>query len=188
MSRSLIVTLLVVATVVAAPVPKKPAKDYQKLADETEWRFAERKAITDQLTDEFKGFRWELLPFEVGGIGMTVRISNVKKEVLLNWETQVLVSFAQRDGVLYYTDFDPSASGCTVVAFDLNAKKQLWKTDLKGLGPIAHSGYRNDVRLDVFDGDTVQVFGKESSGRYVEFVDRTSGKTVGDRVFAEEKK
>ena len=188
MPRALLLSLLVVATAVAAPVPKKPMKDYQKVADETEWRFPERKAITEQLQDEFKGFRAELVSIEGGGIGMTVRIANAKKEELLKWETHVEVSYSQRDGVLYYTNFHPSSSGCAVVAFDLTAKKQLWKTALKGLGPIDHSKYRNDVRLEVLDDDTVQVFGKESSGRYVEVVDRGTGKTVGHKVFAEEKK
>ncbi len=187
MIRSVFVALLVVATAVAAPVPKKPAKDYQKVADETEWKFAERKAIQDQLQDEFKGFRAELVAFEAGGIGMTVRIANAKKEELLKWETHVMLAFAQRDGVLYSTDFSPYSSGCAVVAFDLNAKKQLWKTDLKGLGPIAHSKYRNEVRLDVLDDDTLQVFGKESSGRYVEIVNRGTSKTVGHKVFEEKK-
>ncbi len=187
MIRSLTVALLVVASAVAAPVPKKPAKDYQQVADETEWKFPERKAITDQLTDEFKGFRAELEALEAGGLGMTVLISNAKKEELLKWETQVMVSFAQRGGVLYYADFHPSSSGCSVVAFDLNAKKQLWKADLKGLGPIDHSKYWNDVRLEVLDGDAIQVFGKESAGRYVEIVDRGTGKTVGNKVFAEKK-
>lgn len=179
--------LVVVGLAQAAPVPKARVKDYQKLADETEWKFAERKAITDQLTDEFKGFRAELLAFEAGGIGMIVRIANAKKEELLKWETHVEVSFAQRDGVLYYTDFSPYSSGCAVVAFDLNAKKQLWKADLKGLGGIDHSKYRNEVRMEVLDGDTLRVFGKESAGKYVEFVDRGSGKTVGHKVFKEEK-
>lgn len=176
-----------VGLVQAAPVPKKPVKDYQKFADETEWKFAERKAITDQLTDEFTGYRAELLAFEAGGIGMTVRIANAKKEELLTWATQVTVSFAQRDGVLYYTDFHPHSSGCAVVAFDLNSKKQLWRTDLKGLGGIDHSKYFNDVRLDVLDDRTVRVFGQETAGKYVEIVDRVSGKTVGHKVFDEKK-
>ena len=38
MPRWLVFTLLVAVAAVAAPVPKKPVKDYQKLADETEWQ------------------------------------------------------------------------------------------------------------------------------------------------------
>jgi hypothetical protein len=185
MPRPLAFALLVAVAAVAAPVPKKPAKDYQKLADETGWVFAERKAITDSLEEEFKGFRAELLAFE--GIDMTVRIANAKKEELLKWQTHVEVSFAQRNGVFYYTDFSPYSSGCRVVAFDLTAKKQLWKAELKGLGGIDHSKYRNEVRMEVLDDDTLRVFGKESAGRYVEIVDRSTGKTVGHKVSDEKK-
>lgn len=185
MTRTLLVALLAMTTATAAPVPKKPTKDYQKLADETEWTFSERNAITDQLNEEFKGYRTELLPLAGNGLEMTVLVSNSKKELLLKWETRVTVSFAQRDGVLYYADFHPIASRCAVVAIDLKAKKQLWKSDLKGLGPISHSKYRNDVRLEVLDDDTLRVFGKESAGKYVEVVHRGNGKTLGHKVFEE---
>jgi len=68
----------------------------------------------------------------------------------------------------------------TVVAIDRSTGKTLWKTDLKGLGPIAHSKYRNAVRLEVLDGDAIQVFGKESSGRYVEIVSRHAASEDAD--------
>lgn len=175
----------VVGLVQAAPVPKKTVKDYQKLADETEWKFPERKAVADRLADELKGYQAKVIAEE--GASITVRISDDKKNELLKWETHSWAVFAQRDGVLYYTDFSPWSSGCAVVAFDLNAKKQLWRADLKGLGGIDHSKYRNEVRMEVLDGDTLRVFGKESAGRYVEFVDRGTGKTIGHKVFDEKK-
>ena len=178
----LFVTLAAVA--VAAPVPKKPKPDYQKLADETEWSFPERKAITDMLTSEFKGYRAEVLSFD-DGVKMTVLIANASKERLLKLETHVEVSLVQRDGVLYYPVHSPVASGCKVVAFDLIAKKELWASELKGTGPVDHSEYRNQVRLEVLDDGAVRVFGQESAGRYVEVVDRATGKTVGHKVFKE---
>lgn len=186
MSRSLIVTLFVVATVVAAPVPKKPAKDYQKLADETEWRFAERQSLQTQVDEEFKGYETRLVQ-EAAGEGLLTIAGHKDGEKLALISVHSQTTIRQRDGVIFTTEFSPSSSGCTVVAFDLNAKKQLWKQHLKGLGPIDHSKYRNEVRMDVLDRDTIQVFGKESSGRYVEIVDRTSGKTVGHKVFDEKK-
>jgi hypothetical protein len=68
------------------------------------------------------------------------------------------------------------------VAWDLKAKKQLWKTNLKGLGGIIHFQYHNAVNLDL-DGQAVRVRGKESAGRYIEYVDRKTGKTVGHKVY-----
>ena len=90
--------------------------------------------------------------------------------------------FAVGDGVLYYADFGPITSGCAVVAYDLKAKKQLWKAGLKGLGPIGHSRYSNAVNLGL-DKQAVCVRGRESAGRYIEYVDLKTGKTVGHKVY-----
>lgn len=183
MARSLLVALLGVVAAVAAPVPKVKTKDYQRMADETEWTFAEF-SFERALAVELKEYALEGV-FDAAGAVVT--ISNDKSERLLSWHVHQHTPFAQRNGVLYYADFSPISSGCSVVAFDLNAKKPLWTAELKGLGPIGHSKYRNEVRLEVFDGNTLRVFGKESSGRYVEFVDRGTGKSVGHKVFDEKK-
>ena len=52
MTRTLCLSLFAVATLLAAPVPKKPAKDYQKLADETEWQFDDLASFDDRLATE----------------------------------------------------------------------------------------------------------------------------------------
>ena len=58
---------------------------------------------------------------------------------------------------------------------------------LKGIGPVTHSKYSNEVWLGVLDADTLIVHGNESFGKYVEIVDRKTGKTVGHKVFKDEK-
>lgn len=184
MIRHLSIALLAVATAVAAPVPKKPAKDYQKLADETEWKFAAHD-FQDTLAAELKGYDVEAKS-ESGEETVYLRLSKDGKE-LAKIVTHLQATVRQRDGVLYYTDFSPHSCGCSVVAFDLTAKKELWKTTLKGVGSIDHSKYFNAVRLEVLDDDAVAVFGKESLGRYYEVVDRGTGKTVGHKVFEEKK-
>jgi hypothetical protein len=93
--------------------------------------------------------------------------------------------FAVRDDFLYYADFSRASTGCRVVAYDLRARKQLWKARLKGLGPIAHKDYRNAVSLDL-DKYAVCVRGNECLGRYIEYVDLRTGKTVGHKVYSEE--
>jgi hypothetical protein len=87
---------------------------------------------------------------------------------------------------LYYASFQPSASGADIVAVDLTTGKQLWKTSLKGLGPIQHSGYHNVLNLEA-DDTVVTVFGNEAMGRYVEFLDPKTGKALGHHVYPKDK-
>jgi hypothetical protein len=87
--------------------------------------------------------------------------------------------------VLYYADYSPIASGCTLVAFDLRNKKQLWRTTLKGLGSVAHSEYLNRITLETVNGEAVKITGSETAGRYVEFVEMKSGETIGHKIFAD---
>jgi hypothetical protein len=79
------------------------------------------------------------------------------------------------------------SSGCNVISYDLKKDKQLWKTELKGLGPIDHSKYYNSVILELKD-DAIRILGKETAGRYVEYLDPKTGKTVGHKIFKDEKK
>lgn len=183
--RPLAVAFVAVVSVVAAPVPKKAVKDYQKLADEAEWQFAERQPIGEQLTAELKGYEVRAEGAS-GEETFTVRIMQDGKE-RAKIVTHLQATLRQRDGVVYHTDFSPWSSGCSLVAFDVKTNTTLWKCDLKGLGGIDHSKYRNEVRLEVLDDDTLRVFGKESAGRYMEIISRADGKTVGHRVFAEKK-
>lgn len=83
--------------------------------------------------------------------------------------------------VLVYSVHHAIASGCALVAVDLKTKKQLWKTRLKGVGPVIHSKYRNRINLRAGPGQAVTVFGWESHGRYLEVVDLKSGKTLTNR-------
>jgi hypothetical protein len=184
MFRTLAIGLLAVSLAVAAPVPKGKA-DYQKVADSTEWQFGELSSLEDRLKTELKGYTATVIA--VDGRSTTVRITDGEKNELLKWQTHPSAPFVQRAGVIYYTEFRPSSSGCRVVAFDLTAKKLLWNTNLKALPPISHSIYSNEVRLEVLDGDTLRVLGNESAGKYVEIVNRTTGKTVGHKVFDEKK-
>ena len=80
-------------------------------------------------------------------------------------------------GTLYSARISNISSGCILYAFDLRTGAQRWTTPLTGLGPIDHSEYLNAVELRMIDGRPV-VFGWESSGRYIEAVDRTTGVTA----------
>lgn len=87
--------------------------------------------------------------------------------------------------VVFVAELSPIATGCAVVAFDLKQRKHLWRTVLKGNPPETHSKYRHQVIL-ARDGNMLVVYGKESNGRYIEFLDAASGKIVGHKTLPRE--
>lgn len=79
--------------------------------------------------------------------------------------------------LLYVAHFNRASTGCTVAAYELKSGAMAWRRKLIGLGPIAHSEYLNDVQLQLVAGN-VRVFGWESSGRYIEDVQPTTGDII----------
>ena len=167
-----------------ARADEKPI-DYVKVAADARWYPpSEQLGLALCLARELDNYQVEVVR-RIGDRGsVTVRITDGKKE-LHSWTAHLGTVFTESDGVLYYADFHPLSSGCAFVAFDLKAGKELWHAELKGLGPISHSKYRNGVRLEWVSPEAIAVYGKESAGRYVEIVDRKTGKTVGHKVFEE---
>jgi hypothetical protein len=156
--------------------------DYQKKADEAAWEWAADKASAAYCCKNNQGnYRVEMSinPDFLGEVSLY--FSEGEKEVHVQ-PAHAGTVFAVKGTVLYYAEFHRMTSGCALVAYDLVAKKRLWKTDLEGLGPISHSKYFNAVTLDL-DEDALCVRGKESAGNYIEYVDRKTGKTVGHKVF-----
>jgi hypothetical protein len=88
--------------------------------------------------------------------------------------------FTQIGDVIYVADLSPIATGCSVIAYDLKNRKQLWKCRLKGNPPEFHSRYRHQVNITNDDG-VVVVYGKEDNGRYIEYLDARAGKTIGHK-------
>jgi hypothetical protein len=83
---------------------------------------------------------------------------------------------------LYIAEYCPIATGCEVVAVDLKSGKQLWRTQLQGIGPTGHSKYLNLVNIET-DGKIIIVAGNEAHGRYVEHLDMQTGKTLANKRF-----
>ena len=81
-----------------------------------------------------------------------------------------------RDGPRRYTALHAaSAPGCRVQAHEAASGRLLWETRLHALqGGSHHSKYSNAVQLRLVGG-RLAVFGKESSGRYVEVLDTATG-------------
>jgi hypothetical protein len=158
-------------------------QDYQKIADDTAWSWsAERASVGDSFLKFPNTYQVELIRKKNKYGEITIRLVDDGKE-LYAWEGHYRSVFCLHGDVLVYADFLSSRTGCSVIAYDLKNKKQLWKTDLKGLGPIAHFRYSNSVTLEVINNDAVRVFGNESAGQYLEIVDLKTGKTVGHQKY-----
>ncbi|HEV8355141.1 MAG TPA: hypothetical protein VGQ17_00060 [Gemmatimonadales bacterium] len=121
----------------------------------------------------------------------TVASPSSQVEVVLTKDGGTLARFTTNsDGalvvvgdVLYFTAFSQAASGMSLVAYDLRRYGELWRKSLRGLGPVAHSGYRNfGAHVDHVDG-AVRVHGRESYGAYVEYVRQSDGETVAHKLF-----
>jgi hypothetical protein len=156
---------------------------YQKIADSTPWSWsADRASVTDSFLRLPNTYQVELIrPKDKTGV-VTIRFLDDGKEAFA-WMGHYGSVFAMSGDVLVYADFGPGRTGCSLIAYDLKQKKQVWKTALMGLGPINHSRYANAVTLEFIDNATVRVFGNESAGKYLEIVDINTGKTVGHRVY-----
>jgi hypothetical protein len=175
------------ATLGCDPKPAKPSTDWQKHADSMDWIWDAREAnLLFCVRREFDDYQVEIISLKSGKAGLekslTVRVTDGDKEVY-SFKAREDTVFTRRGDLLYFAEFNPITTGCSVVAYDFKAKKQLWKTDLKGLGPIDHSKYRNEVAISMTNEDVIYVRGNEAGGRYVEFVDAKTGKTVGNKVF-----
>jgi hypothetical protein len=93
-----------------------------------------------------------------------------------------LTPFFVDNEVLYWADYCPISSGCTIQAYDLATHQIRWKKGLIGIGPTFHSEYSNSVSIAHQDSSIV-VLGTESNGRYIEVLDCKTGTTLGHQRF-----
>ena len=98
-----------------------------------------------------------------------------------SWEGHFDTVFLESDGILYYTDFELKTSGCIIIAYDLRNRRKLWRAELKAIGD--QRTRVNTIRMERVDGKVLAIYGDESFGRYLEYIDVHTGKTVGHRVF-----
>lgn len=101
--------------------------------------------------------------------------------VIYRWKATANTPLAITDDTLYYVAHGEIASGAQVVAVDLRTGKQRWSTQLRGLGPVSHSQYRNQVWF-VIEAGAIEVQSVEANGKYMELVDPKTGKTLATRL------
>jgi hypothetical protein len=177
-ARVVVVVLAAAGLAVAAPGPKDKAALYQKKADEAAWDWADERATFDYSAKRCK--------FPVKADINDRRDATITilpgGDQAVTFEGHTGTPFVVQGLTVYYADYHQLSTGCAVVAMDLKTGKQVWRKALKGLGPITHRKYFNAVAMDLDDG-ALRVVGKESQGRYIEFVDRETGQTLGHKVF-----
>jgi hypothetical protein len=70
-----------------------------------------------------------------------------------------------------------------VTALDAATGEPVWSTRLRGLGPVEHSKYRNRVQIALDpDGQSLSVYGFESSGRYTEQLALVTGERLAHQL------
>ena len=96
-------------------------------------------------------------------------------------------SFAAAENILFFAEYEPDVSGCTVVAYDLSSGRQLWRTKLHHKQPSGASAYRNRVSVSIPDSrvfadkdnqHAVIVNGSESYCDYIEVLDAKTGEML----------
>lgn len=146
--------------------------DYQKVADKAPWTFSEEKASLESCVKLHLG-AYDVRIVAVKDRDMTVRVIKDRQE-LATFSGHSETALACAGDMLFVSEHSPISNGCEL--------QPAWKVRLKGLGPIPHSKYRNQVNVEA-DGKVVTVWGKEASGRYVEIIDAKTGKMLGHKVF-----
>jgi hypothetical protein len=160
----------------------------------------ERRGLRDQTIAEEMGWKWSderaTLKASVRAIpdaykvrfdqtkgkpyALTIAITSPGQKAY-SWEGHEYSVFIVARDILYYVDFGPGSNGCAVIAYDLKAGKPLWKTGVWGIGEVGHSQYWNRINLEI-NAHHLTVFGNEGYGRYIELLDLSTGKTVGNRL------
>ena len=151
--------------------------------DEIPWQWSDAdSSIIHYLQRGSKDYDISLTkPKSANSYLLTVKVSD-GAETLCEWESHFegAFVFSKSGSTVVYSKFSPIANGCTLVAFDLKAKRQLWETRLKGIGPVRHSKWRNRINMKIKD-DQIIVYGDEGR-KYIEVVDLNSGETVSHRT------
>jgi hypothetical protein len=182
---ALLLSLLVWAIVFTRDADRRAMDpEYQWRADVAPWVWSDSQASLEySVATYLQDYDVEVAEDRSAWNPLTIRIRTKDggREVY-TWQGHQGTVFARSGHTLFIADFWPNVAYCTVVAIDLHTGQRLWNTPLKAAGCPGHSRYRNQVNLET-DGKVVTVRGNESHGRYIEFVDCLTGKTVGHKKY-----
>lgn len=141
----------------------------------------------DDDVDLARCVRRDLLDFETSLVGdgggfddRTLEVK-VRSGETLKIFGQGRSTFCRRGDRLYFADYSAIASGCVIVAYDLLNGKEIWRKELKGLGDVTHSKYRNRVIVTI-ESERIVVRSIETYGAYVECLAQDDGRQLHHRL------
>jgi hypothetical protein len=146
-----------------------------------EWRWSKDKAsLTYSTNQHLPDYEVERVQPKEHYTAINIRTKQGHAIIYSYKDASERTVFARWKDNLYIAEYCPIATGCEVVAVDLKSGKQLWRTQLQGIGPTYHSKYLNLVNIET-DGKIVIVAGNEAHGRYVEHLDIQTGKMLANK-------
>jgi len=163
---------------------KVSGRDYVTIANEAVWTWSDDVAtLAHCVATHLANYEVKTVPDDGQAFhhDLEIRLFQGDKLILtINGHSETV--FTRLGQVLFVSNHGPIRTGCEVYALDLKTGKELWRSHLEGIGPIMHSKYRNHVAIEN-DGHAIIVRGKESSGSYIEYLDKDTGKTLANKAF-----
>jgi hypothetical protein len=164
------------------PVPDDRGFRDQAIAEAMPWKWDEERSRPEGCARALgKPYSLEITPDKKAPWSLTLTLKRMGDPVY-TWIGHSRSVFIVADDVLYQAVFLESTAGGEIVAFDLKANRQLWKTRLRAIPVYFHSMYKTRLYLERDDRHLI-VYGAESAGRYVELLDLKTGETVGHHRF-----
>jgi hypothetical protein len=156
--------------------------NYQKVADGARWAWSRDEASPLYCLGQLPpGYSFQILADAANRSAIQLKVIG-KERGAYAWTGHKFSVFRVLNDRLFYADYSPNSSGGSIVAVDLKTGTVIWRTPLKAVGEVAHSAYSNTINMTANES-VVTIYGNESAGRYVEFKDASTGKTVGHKVF-----
>jgi len=186
MRRIIILIMVIYISIVSQSFgDKTDTFNYTEIMDTLSWQFRSDHESTLYSVQNFNDdYQIEIIR-NIDNVFNELTIKLVKNnQEVYSWKGHDYSPFVEFKDILYYADYNPIRTGCTVVAYDLQERKQLWKTELKGLGPVRHSKYWNKAQITFWEGYLV-VYGKEAGGKYLEIINIETGHTIGNKKLDE---
>ena len=154
-------------------------------AFDEKWKWSDgRASIMHSFMNASSQYQTQLVRRPMAGWReIQVQITN-GKETLLKWKTHDHGAFVFSDSIVIYAKFSVISSGCELRAYDLDKQKEIWRKQLRGIGLIDHSKYRNMINLEIRK-DVVVVYGNEMAGQYIEVRRLENGELVSNQVGTE---
>ncbi len=162
-------------------------KAYQESLDMGTFRFKDDEANARYSKKQCDA-KWQIRIIESHpSEKVTFKLARNDKEILA-LEGHLQSVFLIENNTLFFAHFLPTKTGCLIAAYDLDSSKNIWRTELEGIGKVSHEQYSNKVniylsRRDCMEDGAVFIAGKETYGNYVEVLDRKTGKQLAHRIY-----